>query len=663
MDHTTPPTVTAVVLTKNEARHIGACLATLAWADEQLVVDSGSRDATVDLARAAGARVIVHPFRDFAAQRNFALDQVATEWVLFVDADERVTPELAAEIRRATSDPLGPAGYWIPRRNIILGRWMRHTGWSPDYQLRLFRPDRGRYAPERPVHETVDLDGPVGYLTEPFIHLNYERLSQFLVKQIHYSRLEARRLWAAGQRPRLRSLIGQPLREFQRRYIIWQGYRDGSHGALLSGLLAWFTLVTYLRLYWLAGRGWLRDRAAAPEGAPREAPDHVPLTPQFSGDLLLSAASSARCCVGEQPADRAAQSDRARCPEPQPLEAPAATNLPSGTTTRTPGPTATPGQPLPPELAGREGGKPAVSVIIVSYNVRDLLAECLASVRAELARWGQPGEILVIDNASTDGSAELPVLDEPDVRTIRNAANVGFARAVNQALALARGESVLLLNPDARLLPGSLPRLVEYLAAHPEVAVVGPRLLNADGSIQSSRRRFPTLLTGFIESTRLERYFARSRHMRRYYAADLPDDRPVEVDWLVGACLLIRRAAIESVGGLDERFFMYFEEVDWCLRLRRAGWRIVSNPAAQVIHHDGRSAVQDLARRQIHFDTSKRAYYRKHFGPGAALALRIFLGATYLFQTGEEAVKLALGHKPALRRERLAAWRRILGSA
>lgn len=307
---------------------------------------------------------------------------------------------------------------------------------------------------------------------------------------------------------------------------------------------------------------------------------------------------------------------------------------------------------------------PRVTVIIVSYNVRGLLAECLASVSAEFVQSNVSGEIVVIDNDSRDGSADLPDLAAPGVRLVRNAANVGFGRAVNQGLALARAtDAVLLLNPDARLLSNSLARLLAAFAAAPATGVVGPRLLNADGTLQSSRRRFPTLRTIFIESTRWQRYFEDAVWLRRYYAQDLPDDRRVEVDWLVGACLLVRRAAIDAVGGLDERFFMYYEETDWCLRLRRAGWRTVYDPAAEVIHHDGRSAAQDVARRQIVFDASRRAYVRKHFGGVAAVALRVWLGATYLFQATEEALKYLVGHKRALRRQRLAEWRRILRSA
>lgn len=244
--------ITAVVLTRNEARHITACLASLTWAGECLVVDAKSRDATVDLARAAGARVLSHPFRDFADQRNVAISAVTTPWVLFVDADERVSPDLAAEICRTVAGPEAVAGYWIPRRNYILGRWMEHTGWSPDYQLRLFRRDRARYDPERVVHETVLLDGPARRLREPLIHWNYETWRQFFAKQFQYSCLEARRLRQAGTRPRLKNLLGQPVREFHRRYILCQGYRDGVHGLVLSVLLAWFTLITYLRL-WLPG--------------------------------------------------------------------------------------------------------------------------------------------------------------------------------------------------------------------------------------------------------------------------------------------------------------------------------------------------------------------------------------------------------------------------
>ncbi len=244
-----PERITAAVIARDEARHITACLAALAWADERLVLDGGSRDATVELARRAGARVERRPFDTFPRQRNAALDLARTEWTLFVDADERVTPALAAEVRAAArSAPPGIDGFAVPRRNLILGRWVRHGGWYPDYQLRLLRVGRARYDEARPVHEVVRLAGAAGRLRQPLIHHNYTHPAQLLRKQAAYSRLEARRLRAEGVRPLPHRFVLQPLREFHRRYVALEGWRDGWRGLLLAAVLAAYTFDSFVRL-------------------------------------------------------------------------------------------------------------------------------------------------------------------------------------------------------------------------------------------------------------------------------------------------------------------------------------------------------------------------------------------------------------------------------
>jgi (heptosyl)LPS beta-1,4-glucosyltransferase len=244
--------LSAVVLTYNEEKHIAACLDSLAWAGERVVLDSFSSDQTVDIAREHGARVEQRRFVNWAEQRTGAMALVGCPWVFFVDADERATPELADEVRQVIqSDDC--AGYWVPRRNFIFGHLMRHTGWSPDYQPRLLNVARCRWDPQRPVHELVIFDGPDGHLTNTLIHYNYDNLSQFVAKQERYSSLAARQLLAEGKRARPRSFLGQPAREFMRRFLSLRGYRDGAYGLLLSTLLAYYTVVTYRKLWQLQG--------------------------------------------------------------------------------------------------------------------------------------------------------------------------------------------------------------------------------------------------------------------------------------------------------------------------------------------------------------------------------------------------------------------------
>ncbi len=240
--------LSTITLARDEERNIVDCLDSLAWAGERIVVlDPRTRDRTAALAREAGARVHERTFVDFADQHQAALALASNDWIFSVDADERATPELAAEVRRVIEQP-APVGWWVPRHNYIWGRRIRHAGWFPDYQLRLMRRDRARYDPARAVHELVILDGGAGHLQQPLIHYNYRTVGEFLRKQDQYSALQAAVLRNTGVRPRWRSLVGQPAREFWRRYVALQGYRDGGHGLLLSVLLGYYTGLAYWRL-------------------------------------------------------------------------------------------------------------------------------------------------------------------------------------------------------------------------------------------------------------------------------------------------------------------------------------------------------------------------------------------------------------------------------
>jgi hypothetical protein len=246
------PSLTAAVLARDEEAFLGACLRSLAWADETLVLaDADSLDRTEQVARALATRVDVRPFVSFPAQRNLALDLARSDWVLFVDADERVTPALAAEVRAATASSTA-AGYWIPRRNRILGHWMRGAGWWPDHQLRLLRRDRARYDESRLVHEVAGVHGPTGHLTRPLLHLNYTSLPEFWAKQRRYAALAART--RAADPPRARALLSLPLRELWRRLVTLRGYRDGPLGLLLSLALAYFEWQTVRQARDLARR-------------------------------------------------------------------------------------------------------------------------------------------------------------------------------------------------------------------------------------------------------------------------------------------------------------------------------------------------------------------------------------------------------------------------
>lgn len=302
---------------------------------------------------------------------------------------------------------------------------------------------------------------------------------------------------------------------------------------------------------------------------------------------------------------------------------------------------------------------PDLTIIIVSWNVRELLYACLQSVAHEQDSLSL--EVVVVDSASADGSAAMVAEQFPWVHLIACEHNVGFPRGNNLGLAAANGRYVLLLNPDTEIRPGALATMVNYLDAHSDVGVVGPQLLNSDGTVQSSRRRFPTLLTGLFESTWLQD-IAPQAVLRHFYALDLPDNETADVDWVVGACLMTRRDVVKRVGMLDEDYFMYSEELDWCRRMKMAGWRVIYLPAAQVLHHYGKSSEQAVTHRHINFNRAKLRYFRKYHGRLAATVLRFSLLANFAVQMILEGGKGVLGHKRPLRWQRARSYWQVLRS-
>jgi len=247
--------LSVTVICLDEAAEIGACLESARFADEIVVCDSGSQDATPEICRRYTSRVFTDPWRGFAAHKNLALERATGDWILSLDADERVRPELAEEIRAVLADPAAADGYTVPRRNHFLGQWIRHGGWYPDRTVRLFRRGRGRFLP-RAVHESVRVEGRVGALRGALEHYTYRSLSAYLARMDRYSGLAAAELWQAGRRARLADLSFRPVATFLRMYLLQAGFRDGRAGLVLAGLYAAQTLAKYAKL-------WELERGAA----------------------------------------------------------------------------------------------------------------------------------------------------------------------------------------------------------------------------------------------------------------------------------------------------------------------------------------------------------------------------------------------------------------
>jgi len=253
-----------------------------------------------------------------------------------------------------------------------------------------------------------------------------------------------------------------------------------------------------------------------------------------------------------------------------------------------------------------------VSICIVSYNCREELERCLASIREHGA--SVEHEVIVVDNASADGSAEVAQAACPSARVVRNSTNRGFAAGVNQAVGLARGEVILLLNPDAELTRGVLGRLWKFLREHPWVGACGPRLVDEEGRLQRSCRRFPSLWTVACEALGLSQLFPRSRLFGGYELGWWSYDETARVDWLSGAALAFPRRAWDLVGLFDEGFFIYAEELDWLRRLRSKGLECWFVADATVVHREGSSWQGLSLQRALWSHWSLWRYFAKHHG-------------------------------------------------
>lgn len=312
-----------------------------------------------------------------------------------------------------------------------------------------------------------------------------------------------------------------------------------------------------------------------------------------------------------------------------------------------------------------------LSIVIVNWNVKDLLRQCLHSlldqaflVSAKESLWqtaeGHSFEILVIDSASSDGSVDMVRGEFPHVYLYASEVNLGYSGGNNLGLRKSRGEYILLLNPDTKVLGSALDEMTSYMKTHPEVGVVGPQLQYPDGQIQSSRRRFPVLATALVESTFLEKWMPRHRILAHYRMLDQSDDETARVDWLVGACLLVRAEVRDQVGVIDDQYFMYSEELDWQKRIRETGWTIVYLPSARIIHYEGKSSEQVGALTHIRFSRSKVLYFCRHHSWWAGRLIQVWLLLNYAYEYGIEVTKWLFGHKRAMRRSRMRAYAQVL---
>ncbi|MFO7917491.1 MAG: glycosyltransferase family 2 protein [Anaerolineae bacterium] len=307
-----------------------------------------------------------------------------------------------------------------------------------------------------------------------------------------------------------------------------------------------------------------------------------------------------------------------------------------------------------------------LGIAIVSYNTRDLTADCLSSAYQELENPDLRGRVWVVDNASTDGSAEMIAELFPQAELIANRENVGFARATNMAITQMKAsvglpEYVLLLNPDTRVQSNALSRMATFLKKHPRAGVVGPRLIYGDGTFQHSAFHFPTLCMAFFDFCPLHHRLLDSRLNGRYPKRLYEAGKPFTIDHPLGAAMMVRGETIQQVGLLDANFFMYCEEIDWCMRIKKAGWEIYCLPSAEIVHFAGQSTRQFAEEMFVALWRSRYRLFRKHYGRVYRIMVHLIvrLGLWYrMWQLKSEGQRNRLSPKEVERKR--AAYQRVL---
>ncbi|MBL8162434.1 MAG: glycosyltransferase family 2 protein [Anaerolineae bacterium] len=300
-----------------------------------------------------------------------------------------------------------------------------------------------------------------------------------------------------------------------------------------------------------------------------------------------------------------------------------------------------------------------VSIIIVNWNTKDLLAKCLRCVQETVKQVSY--EIYVVDNASSDGSPDVLRRDFPDVKLIANTDNVGFARANNQAMRVCQGRYILLLNSDAFVKENTIDAMVRFMDAHADAGMAGCKLLYEDGRLQPSCAMFPTLLTEVFIAFGLDKLLSRSKIFGRYMMTDWDYNDVRVVDVIMGAFMLARAEVVRQVGLMDEAFFMYSEEVDWCYRFKAAGWPVYFTPEVETVHLWGGSSKAVKVETLIRLYRARTQFFRKHYGRLTAFLYKIVLVINALIRVGPGALYYFTRSNPDARQKH-GAFLRLLAA-
>lgn len=285
-----------------------------------------------------------------------------------------------------------------------------------------------------------------------------------------------------------------------------------------------------------------------------------------------------------------------------------------------------------------------ISVIIVSWNVRDFLQKCLASVYRLTE--GISFEVFVVDNNSADGSSGMVKQGFPGVHLIENRVNMGFAAANNKALEISSGRYKLLLNPDTELIDNTLKKMVDFMDARKDIDALGPRLILGDGSLQRNCRHFPSVFTDIMETFYLDSFFPSSRFFNRYRMGSWAHEGTRQVDHVYGACLLVRQETFKNIGLLDEGLFMYYDEIDLCYRIKKSGGKVFFTDTITVIHYANKSSAQDEAACEHYKHYSRLSFFMKHYGSLSVYILAVNLAIKTFIVWGAFGISHLLFKRP-----------------
>lgn len=502
--------ISVAIITKNEEEDITYALESVKDFEDIVVVDSFSTDRTSEICKKYTNKVIQHKWQGYSKQKQLAVNNADKEWVLILDADERVTPELKDEMCEKIKNN-SFSGFYIPRRNFFLGKWIRHSGWWPDYTLRLFKKDVS-YVEPREVHERVFVKGSVGYFKKPLEHFTYKTIASYIDKMENYSTLSAKEL-LNKKVPLLITLMWiNPILVFFKMFFLRQGFKDGIHGFILAVLYSSYTFLKYTKV-------WEKKNCS---------------------NILRNAEASNK-----------------------------------------------------------------ISIIIIAHNSGKIFNNCLEKLSSnEKTTHPDISEWIVVDNGSTDGTLKKIKSKYPNLKVIKNSENKGFAYAANQGYKAAKNKYLLFINTDVEVIDTAIQNLIIMMDKEPKAAVVGPRLFQQDMSIQKSVCPQPTLWHELFKP-----YFKLKADIRELFYRD---NTPYSVPSIRGACFLIRKEALEAVGGFDDNYFFYLEETDLFYRLRKKGWKVLYYPCVGVIHYSGMGSEKVPFDRKKMYRESLMKYFQKN---------------------------------------------------